>query len=103
MVEPKTGANHGLPISTWRPRERQAGIDVAVIRAAEAGAHTAKTLRSACGKIEGIGAVLHFVKNIEEAVACSHVEGNVRPPLKLILDITVILGLAEAVDGQSAV
>src|SRR5882757_6753337 len=103
MVEPEAGANHGLPTSTWRPRDCQARIDVAVVRAAETGAHSAKTLRSTGGEIEGIGAVQHFVKNIEKAVTRPHVEGHVRPPLKLILEVAVILGLAQAVDGQGAV
>ena len=46
---------------------------------------------------------LYFVKKIEKAVACAQVQGEVRPPLELILEVTVILGLAQAVDWQGTI
>ena len=88
------------PFLVGVPGKGYARIDVAIIRLTEARAHSAKSLRSTGGEIEGIGAALHFVKDIEEAVARAQVQGEVRQPLEFILDVAVILGLAQTIDRQ---
>ena len=103
VIHPKTGANHSLSTAARRPGECYARIDIAVFRLAEAGAHSAETLRPAGGEIKGIGTVLYFVKEIEKAVARAQVQGKIRPPLELILEIAVILRLAQTVDWQVTV
>ncbi len=65
------------PLLAGRPGQCNARIDVAVIGLAETGAYSAKALRSAGREIEGIGAALDLMKNIEEAVADAQVEVEV--------------------------
>src|SRR5580704_3747616 len=103
MVEPKTGADHGISAGPGRPGEGEAWVEITIVALSKAGAHTTKTLRSAGCEIERIRASLHFMKNIEEAVARAQIHGEVRTQFEFVLDVTEILGFAQAVDGQRSV
>ena len=93
-------------ITVWplfgRPGEGHAGIDIAVVLLAEAGAHAAESLRPQVAKSKGLASPLRLVEEIEDGVAQAQVEDKIAPPLELVLRVDEVIVLAQLVDRQGA-
>src|SRR5262249_32285975 len=84
----------------WRPSDSDARVKVTVSRAAKTGANAAEAGWTTGCEVKGVGAAVHFVKDIEKTVARTKVQGQSRRPLEFILKIAEVGELAQPVDGQ---
>lgn len=102
VVDSESGANNRLSGLVRRSGEAHARIEIAVIVFSEAGADTAISLRSASPEIEGLGHPVLLVEELEDRVAQAGVQGETRPPLKLVLGVADDIVFAQVVDWQGA-
>src|ERR1700722_18040466 len=102
MVDAESASNHRPAVRPWRPGKAHAGIDIAVILVAEAGADTAESLRPAGGEIEWTRQPVLLVEQIEDGVAHAEVQREPWRPPELVLRVADVIILAQVIDRQRA-